>query len=457
MYDPIIGVDKNNEFSPQHGLAYKWEESSDSLTWTLYIRERVRFHNGDPLTNEDVKYTIETDASQTNNTGSRSDFMAHIDRVETAPPNKVIVHLKKPWANFLCFNSPRCSGGDSVLPKKYIEEKGFEYFQRHPIGSGPYKFIEWKENNYIKLEAHESHWRVGTPKYKYLTFKLMPEEGTRVAALQSGAINITPISLANAMNLQNDGYPIQRKKDGIFVGFMWLEEWRPEFPTHKKKVRQALIYAINKDEIVKQILSGYGRVVGTAPAMFTWSIEYKPYPHSPYDPKLAKKLLAEAGYPKGFTMYIYSTVSKLPELKLINEAIAGYWGAIGLDVKVLEMAFPTWRAYFAQQREVAGPAAFAYSWPNRPVYSWRSAFHSKGMFSSKRDPELDKMIEVFEDQTTTERYIAHGQKLMDYVLENFYASAICTADEIFATSKDVPKWEMGKGVGSYRWEYIGSE
>ncbi|MCK4823420.1 ABC transporter substrate-binding protein, partial [bacterium] len=335
MYDFIIGVDKDGKFDPKQSVAYRWENSSDQMTWTLYIREGIKFHNGDPLTNEDVKYTLEQAASKKNNAGSRTDFMARIDRIETAPPNKVILHLKKPWPTFVYYLSTLATAEGMIQPKKYIEEKGDDYFMTHPIGSGPYKFYEWKEGVHVKFVAQDSHWRVGVPKYKYLTFKLMPEEGTRDAALRSGEVDVIAVSLARTRALKEAGFTIQQKKDGLYVGLMWLQDFRPEFPTNKAKVRQAIIYAINKDEIVQQILMGHGKVVGTAPSMFTWAIEYKTYPLTPYDPKRAKQLLAEAGYPKGFTMYIYSFVTKLPEANLINEAIASYWEAIGVKTKIL--------------------------------------------------------------------------------------------------------------------------
>jgi peptide/nickel transport system substrate-binding protein len=238
---------------------------------------------------------------------------------------------------------------------------------------------------------------------------------------------------------------------------MWIQDSRPEFPTNKKKVRQALTYAINKNEIVEQILMGQGKVIGTAPSMFTWSIEYKPYTPTPYDPEKARKLLAEAGYPKGATIYLYSFVTKLPETKLINEAIGAYWEAIGMKVKILEMDYSAFKPVWTKKQEPRGPAAFILAWPNRPVYSWRNMYHSTALYSHKKDPALDKLIKDFEAETSTEGYIASGQKVMDYVLENFYGTGICTTHELHAIGKNVPQWEMGKGVGSYRWEYVGLE
>ena len=457
MYDYIVGVNKDGKFDPKHGVAYKWETSADLLSWTLYIRDGIEFHNGDPLTPEDVKYTIEQAGTKKNNALARSDFAAKVDRVETVPPDKVVVHLKKPWPTFLYYLSMLSGTEGMVQPKKYIEEKGEQYFMTHPIGSGPYEFHEWKEGVHIKLVAQDSHWRVKVPQYKYLTFKLMPEEGTRDAALRAGEVDCIAVSLARTKGLKDAGFAIQQKKDGLFVGLMWLQDRRPEFATHKQKVKQALIYAINKGDIVKEILMGQGKLVGNAISMMTWAIEYKPYPLTPYDPKTARQLLAEAGYPKGFTMYLYSFVTKLPETKLICEAIAAYWEAIGVKVKLLEMDYSAFKPVWTNKQQPPGPAAFILAWPNRPVYSWRTMYHSTALYSHKTDPKFDRMIESFEGETTTEGYIAAGQGLMDYVLQNFYGTGICATHELYGMSKKVPSWEMGKGVGSYRWDYIGQE
>jgi peptide/nickel transport system substrate-binding protein len=456
MYDYIIGVNKDGEFDPKPSVAYKWETSPDFLTWTFYIRDGIKFHNGDPLTAEDVKYTIEQCAGKKNLATNVADFKLKVKSVETVPPNKVVLHLTEPWPTIMYVLSS-LGGSSMIVPKKYIEKNGDDYFKAHPIGSGPYKLYEWKESVHIKLVAQDSHWRVGVPKYKYLTFKLMPEEGTRAAALQSGELDVIDVGLRRAIALKDAGFKINQKKDGLYLAMMWLGVFRPDFPINKLKVRQALIYAINKDEIVEKILMGQGKVVGTAPCMFTWAIEYKPYPHTPYDPKMARKLLAEAGYPNGFTMYIYSFVTMLPESKIINEAISGYWEAIGVKTKILEMDYDGFKPYWTKHKEPPGPAAFLMPLPNRPVYAWSTIYHSASIYSQTKDPKLDQLIEVHGVQSTKDKYIDYGRRIMDYVLENFYNTGICTTHQLYILSNKVPTWEMGKGVGSYRWEYIGLE
>lgn len=458
LYDHLIGVDKDGNFDPTQGLAYKWEQSSDMLTWTFYIRDGAKFHNGDPLTIEDVKYSLDQLSTERNVATGAKKFKNYIVNVETMQPDKVLVHLKKPWPVLHYFLSTLYSPVGMIQPKKYLEEKGDDQFRRQPVGSGPYSMLENKEGDYIKLVAQDSHWRVGTPKYKYLTFKLMPEEGTRIAALRNGEVDIVSVSLANLELVQDAGLEIQSKKDSIFTQLVFMQNWRPEWPTSNKKVRQALVYAINKKEILDQIMMGKGNLENCALNMFPWSIEYKEYPATPYDPKKAKGLLKEAGYPNGFTMYLYSYVSVLPETKLINQAIAGYWDSIGIDTKILEMEYSAFLPYWGNKKDPVGPSAFVAAMPNRPAYAPRAAHHSTAPYSHTKDAKMDQLIENFEKhQSVFEDYVKLNQTIQDYIQEQFYVTGLFTSDGLFAKSKDVPFWDMGKGMASYRWEYVGSE
>jgi ABC-type transport system substrate-binding protein len=189
--------------------------------------------------------------------------------------------------------------------------------------------------------------------------------------------------------------------------------------------------------------------------MLSWSIEYQPYPPTSFDPEKAKRLLAEAGYPKGFTIYLYSFKSALPELPIINEVVAGYWENIGLNVKILEMDYAAFRIIYSNHKDPAGPSAFLLDYPNRPVYSWRNNYSSTAMFSHVKDDKADAMITDIEKQIDLLGYISACRKLEDYVLSQGWSAGFCTTPGLLAMKKDIPKWGLGKGVSSYRWEYMG--
>lgn len=456
LYDYLVGMDENMNLT--EGIAYKWEEASDHMSWTFWIRDGIKFHDGKPLTLEDVKFSLDTILDE-KNVSNRSLFKPYQDRVEIVPPNKIVVYLKKPWPIMPYYLSPSGQGGGTILPKKYIAEKGDD-FENHPIGTGPYKFLEKKEGDYIKYEAQDHHWRVGTPKYRYLIFKKMPEEGTRVAALKAGEVDVIMISRARIKELEAEGFPIVRKEEAADLNLDFLYTYKPDNPLSKQKVRQALIYAIDKAAILEHILMGQGKLIGHSYSLFSTSIDYKPYPVTPYDPKRAKQLLTEAGYPNGFTIYYYSYATLVPEQKLIGEAIAGYWEAIGMKVKILEMEPAAFFAVWTKKKEPPGPAAFVHAWSTRPKEVWRPLAYSdvkKYYFSHIVDPELDRLIDEYDKQVTAEGLIKASQRCMDRVLEMAYRSGIANVSIPFATRKEVPKWNCGRGnTDSYRFEYVGA-
>ena len=298
------------------------------------------------------------------------------------------------------------------------------------------------------------------PKYKYITFKIIPEEGTREAALRRGEVDTAIISLSRAKKLEVDGFSIYKKLGCIEAKLTMIRPYEPSNnPLNNKKVRQALVYAIDKAAIVKHILMSEGEVIGHHFPVTKWSVGYKPYPLTPYDPKKAKQLLAEAGYPDGFTIYLYSYIAVLPEAKLINEAIAGYWKAIGIKPIILEMEYEAFKPIWARKKDPPGPAVNLHPWTSRPVIPCYSIYHSKPQWSNNADPALDQLIEKdWNVQTTLEGYVKASQRVMDYVLDKYYDTGMFSAHEFWASNPKVPKWSLGKNTyGACRFEYIGRE
>jgi peptide/nickel transport system substrate-binding protein len=352
------------------------------------------------------------------------------------------------------------SQGDGIiLPKKYLESVSPEYYESHPVGSGPYKFLEKREGDYIKYVAQDRHWRVGTPKYKYLTFIKLPEEGTREAGLRSGEVDLIQVGISRVDKLEAEGFVIHEMKGAVNMVLDFLRTYEPGNPLGKKEVRQALVYAIDKAAILQHILMGRGSLIGHVYQMNNWSISYKEYPVTPYDPKTAKELLADAGYPNGFTIHLYSFVTLVPEQKLVNEAIAGYWEAIGMDVKIIELDagafFPIWM----KKKEPVGPSAHVHSWASRLTDPWSMLYHSdveKHIFSQTKDLIMDQLIEKYQGASNIQEYIEAERACTERSLEMFYKSGIASTNIFFVSRKGIPKWEMGRGKDSYRFEYLGA-
>src|SRR6185437_10877610 len=164
-------------------LAESFKAAEDGMSYEFVIRKNAKFHNGDPVTAEDVKFSFERYH------GTSHDLMkAQVAGIDTPDPQRVIFKLKKPWPDFLTFYSS-ASGAGWIVPKKYVEKVGDDGFKAAPIGAGPYKFVSFKPGVELVLEAFEGYWRK-TPSVKTLVMKVIPDEATRLAALKRGEVDI---------------------------------------------------------------------------------------------------------------------------------------------------------------------------------------------------------------------------------------------------------------------------
>ena len=319
MFDSLVQFDADMELQPS--LAESWEVK-DQLTYEFKLRKGVKFHNGQEFTSADVKYTVEWILDEENKS-KQLRYFKYIDTVETPDDYTAVIKLKEPYAPMLSNLSMLW-----IVPKKTIEEIGREEFAKHPIGTGPYKFVEWLKDQRLVMEAYEGYWR-GVPRVQRLVWRNIPETSTRLAELRTGGVDIAirvPVAQVELLekdpNLKVVSIPTLRTK------WVTLNTWAPPFDD--KRVRQALNYAINKEEIVEALYEGNAHIAGQpyAPAVLGFNPDIEPYP---YDPDRAKSLLAEAGYPDGLEVVldVDEPVHAEPA-----QAIAGQLAKIGIDVKV---------------------------------------------------------------------------------------------------------------------------
>jgi len=291
LHDALVKPMPGQPLAPN--LAESWSVSKDHLAWEFVLRKNARFHNGEPVTAEDVKFSFERYRGAANKT-----LKERVVAVETPDPGRVRFRLKQPWPDFLTFYAS-ATGAGWIVPKKYVEKVGEEGFKKAPVGAGPYKFVSFTPGVELVLEAFDQYWRK-TPSVKRFVFKVIPDESTRLAALKRGEVDIVySVRGALAQELQRtSGLTL---KPVVIQGTFWLyfpEQWDPKSPWHDRRVRLAAAQAVDRQTINQAETLGFSRINGSI-IPSTFEFFWQP-PATPYDPARAKQLLAEAGYPNGF-------------------------------------------------------------------------------------------------------------------------------------------------------------
>jgi peptide/nickel transport system substrate-binding protein len=320
-------------------LAESWQESKDHLTFTFTIRKNARFHNGEPVTAEDVKFSFERYKGASNTL-----LKEKVKDVQVLAPNQVRFVLKEPWGDFMTFYGTTASGAAWIVPKKYVQQVGEDGFKTAPVGAGPYKVVSFKPGVEIVMEAFDGYWRKA-PSVKRLVMRSMPEETTRAAALRNGEGDIVYLltgPTAEAIQ-KTAGFKVVAP---LLSGAFWLElpdQWDPKSPWHDRRVRLAASHAIDRQAVNQAETLGFSRLTGSiVPRIFQYAVTYDP---PAYDPARAKKLLAEAGYPNGFDG---GDFSPFPPYDSMGEAIQGYLQAVGIRTRIRSMERA---AYFTAWRE----------------------------------------------------------------------------------------------------------
>ena len=303
IFDSLVYVNKDVNILP--GLAKSWKIAPNWKTIDFILREDVTFHNGDKFTAEDVKFSMETYLRKELKYLFTPLWSRNIEKVEVVGPYHVRLHLKGPDPGFL----GRFWWSTGMMPKKYREQVGDKGFADKPVGTGPFKWVEYKQDIYWKVEAVKKHFR-HTPAIKTFKMIYVPEHATRLAMLKAGEVDITNVIGPHTVEVKAD--PNLRLVLGQIhqpltcLTFADLTFPKDPSPFHDIRVREAASLAIDREGITKKVLFGMSEPYGDFCSPITMGHD-KTIKPDPYNPERAKKLLAEAGYPKGFETVITTT------------------------------------------------------------------------------------------------------------------------------------------------------
>jgi peptide/nickel transport system substrate-binding protein len=380
LHDALVKPMPGNIMTPS--LAESWTLSPDQKTYDFKLRQGLKFHNGDPFTAEDVKFSFQRAKS------SRI-LKEKVRDVEIVDPSRIRFHLHEPFPDFMAFYGTLATGSGWIVPKKYVEKVGDDGFKKHPVGLGPYKFVSSTPGIELVLEANESYWRK-MPSVKRLVLKSVPEPTTRAAMLKKGEVDVAYLLDAPAaLELKRDPNIRLAFSGAIGIHFLdFFDQWDPKSPWHDRRVRLAANYALDRRSINEAENLGASRLTGAmVPRKFEFALPIEPYP---YDPVKAKQLLVEAGYPNGFDagdLYPY------PPYNSMGEAAATNLAAVGIRTRINTMERAAFQAAWLTKK-LRG-ICFCVHAPYGNAASRMAQFvPSTGAFSRGADPDVDALFKA---------------------------------------------------------------
>jgi peptide/nickel transport system substrate-binding protein len=381
MYDSLVGFDLDKGGTGP-GVAERWElAEDDGLTWTFHLRPGQKFHNGDKLTANDVKFSLQRQMAPNSLAGAAATLRRTIKSIDVVDDLTVRVITNTPQIGLPPSLSRAVAPEGAVMPKDYIEKVGEEEFRRKPIGSGPWRFVRSVPGDRIEFEAVDyPHWR-GRPHFKDLQILLVPEESTRIAMVRTGEAAIASIGPDTMLSASRGGLEVLSVPATMQAMYQFWGAYRPEFknsPIAKPRVRQALSLAIDRQQIIDHVMNGMASVpypfatfryteYFSADRWEKWSRDaYR------YDPALAKKILAEEGYPDGFELKFANTALPGTQFMVdVGTAVADMWTKIGVKVNLKHYEWGSFAPLVrGDQAQLVGGASM-YRTVGRPDVPWR--------------------------------------------------------------------------------------
>lgn len=323
LYEGLVKPTSDGGFIS--AVASDYTISDDAKTYTFTLRDGVTFHDGTPVTIEDVKYSIDRYAEIQ---GESSAFSSLVDSVEVQDDKTLVVNLKESYSEFLPMMTI------AIIPKSNEDPAG------NPIGTGPFKYVSYTPGQNLELEKYDGYWQEGVPSLDSVEFKFIADVDTAFVELQAGTIDILKyLTAAQAETLGDEDYNIVQGSMNL-VHAMYLNSAYE--PLSKTEVRQALCYAVDRDAINNFIFGGKSHIIGShmIPAMSKY---YEPEAETvySYDPEKAKELLADAGYADGFDLEI-TVPSSYSQHVDSAQIIADELSQVGVNVTLNQVEWSTW-------------------------------------------------------------------------------------------------------------------
>jgi peptide/nickel transport system substrate-binding protein len=381
IHDALVRPYLGQKMGPS--LAQSWEENEDGLVYQFKLRPGLKFHNGDPLTTEDVKFSFE----RYQGAGAQA-LKEHVKEIEIVDPLVVRFHLKEPWPDFMTFYGTTATAAGIVVPQNYLTQVGDDGFKKHPIGAGPYKFVSTKPGVEVVLEANADYWR-RVPNIKTLVMRSVPDATTRALMVKTGEADMAyALDGVDAEGLKNTpGVQVVATKHASSNWIEMTEQWDPKSPWHDKRLRLAVNYALDRQAINEAACLGFCPPAGViVPRVMDFALQVEPLP---YDPVKAKQLLAEAGYPNGIDAGEFTAIPGFPT---IAESVMNYLNGAGIRVHLKQMERAAFYADW-QAKKLRGVFLTGAGNSGNAASRVEAFIQSKGAYAYGGYPDIDELFQ----------------------------------------------------------------
>lgn len=423
IFDNLVTRNAKGEIVPQVGKSWKYLNDNEI---EFELESGIKFHDGTPLTAEDVVFTVKRIIDPAFKSPQLSQFNSIVDATVTGP-NKVKLRTSSPYPALLAQLVKL-----SIVPEAYVKKAGNVEFNQKPIGSGPYKLVNWQRGVRIDLEAAPGYWRGKAP-FEKVAFRGVSDGSTRIADLRTGKADIirgvgpddAPL-IARDPNLQVLSVPTER------IGYMFVNTLHG--PTADVRVRRAIAHAVDRKGIIDALLGGYGKMsnVVLTPANFGYIDSFKGYP---YDPAKAKALIKEAGAEGAQLTFITSPVYD----QRVVQAIQQMLGEVGLKVAIASSDQPTYLKRRQGNPEEAG---------HMSTGNWSCAcqdadgvihplFTSNSIWSKYKNPEFDTAVEAARSTLDEKKRMEHYRKAFELLERDLPGIGLYQNVAIYAARKEL--------------------